>query len=356
MAFFDELLDDTRHPAQATPPPLAGLNFSVFGLGSKATHCDRFCVVGIQADARLATLGANRLLERVDGDDSDCIEMQFDDWQAELLTLLEERRGKGGGDDGDGDGDDVTGMGSTSGDYVTDEAPRDDAADAKTPTTPTPSLSTTIELVPVPGPTAHQLDPNKLLDSYLRPAGYLDATWVQAAVLAERELAPGAGTDRASLEVDIDRRHQPQLAYATGDHVVLHPQNAPDMVERVMRRLQLPPALVAAAASANVAPPDQPFTVRLSAGAQSTTSSVAPSDIALTLRQALTHVVDIQAVPSPKLCRSLAVLATDPTDAARLQDFAQPERFRSEIKVGVLIFNVGIGAHLHLTTKQRLYS
>ena len=49
---------------------LPGLRYAVFGLGSKKTHADRFCIVGKNVDARLAHFGADQLAPRVDGDDS----------------------------------------------------------------------------------------------------------------------------------------------------------------------------------------------------------------------------------------------------------------------------------------------
>ena len=45
------------------------------GLGSKKTHAQRFCVIGKNVDQRLEQLGAHRLWPRVDGDDSDSIEV-----------------------------------------------------------------------------------------------------------------------------------------------------------------------------------------------------------------------------------------------------------------------------------------
>jgi sulfite reductase alpha subunit-like flavoprotein len=81
--FFDWA---TSEAATLTAP----IDYAVFGLGSKKTHAARFCLVGKRIDAELERLGGRRVYPRVDGDDSDAIEVQFDEWQRDLLRSLQE--------------------------------------------------------------------------------------------------------------------------------------------------------------------------------------------------------------------------------------------------------------------------
>ncbi|SNS45363.1 sulfite reductase (NADPH) flavoprotein alpha-component [Granulicella rosea] len=66
-------------------PRLEGLNYSVLALGDK--HYEQFCKFGIDLDARLQSLGAKPIRERVDSDvDTD---EPFAHWKSELLARLD---------------------------------------------------------------------------------------------------------------------------------------------------------------------------------------------------------------------------------------------------------------------------
>ena len=66
-------------------PKLEGVQYSVLALGDK-NYGDTFCLAGKKLDTRLAELGANRILERVDCD------VEFDDlakkWSSSALKVL----------------------------------------------------------------------------------------------------------------------------------------------------------------------------------------------------------------------------------------------------------------------------
>eukprot|EP00163_Fabomonas_tropica_P015194 TRINITY_DN2774_c0_g1_i7.p1 TRINITY_DN2774_c0_g1~~TRINITY_DN2774_c0_g1_i7.p1 ORF type:complete len:288 (-),score=45.75 TRINITY_DN2774_c0_g1_i7:557-1420(-) len=90
--FFDWLDNDQRGS-----DALKGMPFAVFGLGCSQTYPDRYQAVGKRLDQRLEQLGANRLLERGEGDDSGYIEDNFHDWKTEalpqLMTILKGSKG-----------------------------------------------------------------------------------------------------------------------------------------------------------------------------------------------------------------------------------------------------------------------
>lgn len=66
--------------------------YAVFGLGNSTTHCDNYNAVGISVDARLEELGAARIHNLGLGDDSGCIEDDFDLWSEDLLKNLSIRK------------------------------------------------------------------------------------------------------------------------------------------------------------------------------------------------------------------------------------------------------------------------
>jgi sulfite reductase alpha subunit-like flavoprotein len=91
--FYEWLMADERLAEKSLTEKNAlwhKLRFCVFGLGNSRTHAERFCAVGVAADKRLRELGASPMAPLVYGDDSDCIEIQFDEWQTAFFSQLEE--------------------------------------------------------------------------------------------------------------------------------------------------------------------------------------------------------------------------------------------------------------------------
>jgi sulfite reductase (NADPH) flavoprotein alpha-component len=67
-------------------PRYENLNYAVFALGDRSY--EHFCRFGKDLDAKLASLGANRLCNRVDSDVE--VDAPFERWKAELLPRLNE--------------------------------------------------------------------------------------------------------------------------------------------------------------------------------------------------------------------------------------------------------------------------
>lgn len=78
--------------SDAAASRLRGKRFAVFGLGSSRSHAPHYQVVGRRLDKRLGDLGAERVLERGEGDDSGDIEDDFHAWEQRLFEVLDALR------------------------------------------------------------------------------------------------------------------------------------------------------------------------------------------------------------------------------------------------------------------------
>ncbi len=157
----------------------------------------------------------------------------------------------------------------------------------------------------------------------MRPAYYHEKTH-SLAILRNREVTPDAGRSTKEMTISVNPRipgvHP--LRYTTGDHLVVYPTNPPQEVSQLLGRLDL--------SGVPGQSPDQLLSiVRLK---PSSPCPVLPEAPAVTLRQALAHIVDIRAPPTPKVLRSLAELAADPADRQRLTLWASDKDvYRREI-------------------------
>jgi NADPH-ferrihemoprotein reductase len=79
--FYDWLLDDVRQPGD-----LAGVKYTVFGLGDKSYK--HFATPSIKVDERMAALGAERVHGLATGDYSGSMEEEFDEWRAALWPAV----------------------------------------------------------------------------------------------------------------------------------------------------------------------------------------------------------------------------------------------------------------------------
>ena len=64
------------------------VRYAVFGCGNLVAHPNNYNVIGKYIDQRMEQLGGKRIQELGLGDDSDCIEDDFDNWTAELIESL----------------------------------------------------------------------------------------------------------------------------------------------------------------------------------------------------------------------------------------------------------------------------
>ncbi len=173
--------DDARefyvHLTGKRAPRLEQLQYAVFGLGDSSYP--KFCAVGETLDARLAELGATRLLPRADADLD--IETMFDPWRAQALAKAK--------------------------DLLAKDAPR-------------PSATVTPLRPAAPAASA-----------YTRESPF------HAALLANQRItAHGSGKDVRHIELSLE---DSGLAYEPGDALGLWPRNPEPLVDAVLAILSL---------------------------------------------------------------------------------------------------------------------
>eukprot|EP00163_Fabomonas_tropica_P015192 TRINITY_DN2774_c0_g1_i5.p1 TRINITY_DN2774_c0_g1~~TRINITY_DN2774_c0_g1_i5.p1 ORF type:complete len:558 (-),score=90.31 TRINITY_DN2774_c0_g1_i5:86-1759(-) len=195
---FCVLVDNDQRGSDA----LKGMPFAVFGLGCSQTYPDRYQAVGKRLDQRLEQLGANRLLERGEGDDSGYIEDNFHDWKTEalpqLMTILKGSKGT------DVSGGEVN----------------------VSPWSP-PFVVTLYDAhnIPTHRPKA-SVEGEKLATKF-----------TPLRVLENRELY-GSAVGRSCRHIALNLEHT-DLTYESGDHIGVMPENTDTAVSRLGRALSL---------------------------------------------------------------------------------------------------------------------
>eukprot|EP00004_Rigifila_ramosa_P020617 TRINITY_DN5360_c0_g1_i1.p1 TRINITY_DN5360_c0_g1~~TRINITY_DN5360_c0_g1_i1.p1 ORF type:complete len:641 (+),score=154.64 TRINITY_DN5360_c0_g1_i1:48-1970(+) len=168
---------------------LSGLQFAVFGLGNKTY--EHYNEVARVVDQRLEDLGAERLVERGEGDDDGSLEEDFLTWKEKMWPELCERLG----------------MSSEGGGQVA-------------------RAFRMIEHATAPSVTIQA--PPKAKDG---------KQIVEARVLVNRELH-GPTSDRSCRHIEIDTT-QHKLHYETGDHLAVFPENDPVLVDQYLAALRV---------------------------------------------------------------------------------------------------------------------
>jgi sulfite reductase (NADPH) flavoprotein alpha-component len=165
--FIEALMSDQA-------PRLEGTRFSVLGLGD--TSYEHFCTMGINIDARLETLGAQRVFNRKDCDVD--FDDDYDTWQTGALAALKEL--------------------------------------AVPAAAPAPVTAPAPVAVPVAVPI-----------KYSRKNPF-------PSQLKERVLLNGAGSAKETIHLELDLEGS-GLTYEAGDALAVIPHNAADVVEDILK-------------------------------------------------------------------------------------------------------------------------
>lgn len=252
------------------------VNFAVFGLGNKSAHPNNYNVIAKRLDARLGEMGARRLTDVALGDDGGCIENDFDEWMATIISKVVP----------DSSSNDASALSDSQANLPIEKARQEDhgllidetSAAAERPTSmkfPTialdPAQSNVIrrDLFHLTGSNQFYAEKTKKLE-----------------VLDNRILTPDAG-EAALHEIRVSLRchdsKKSEFSYTTGDHFLVYPRNSDAIVEAYVKLLGVDPHAMISERQHD----SYPF------------------PRGLTVTETLSHCIDLGAPPSPNFARMI---------------------------------------------------
>ena len=264
---------------QETASHAAQLQFGVFGLGNSAAHPHHYNFAGKNLHELLVSQQARPFLPLTLGDDSDCIEEDFDQWQTAILKKLTQK------------------------DQSNDTNKKVPESSTPTQTTSndkkeslTVAFGKRLQLVPTePNPDeTTRTDLWDIMPSYYHPE---TQRWqVQRhSMLNPQPTANGLHELQLALAPDPTRADS-AISYDAGDHLVVYPCQPDYLVDAYLDHWGIPIA-TALHSKVEVAPS--------TAFASNSDDSTFPHPTGISLYDTLRHCVDLMAPPSPRLARTL---------------------------------------------------
>ncbi|KAL0842115.1 hypothetical protein ABMA28_014295 [Loxostege sticticalis] len=244
-------------------PDLTGLNYAVFGLGNKTY--EHYNAVAIYLDKRLEELGATRVFELGLGDDDANIEDDFITWKDRFWPAVCEKYN----------------IESTGEEELTRQFRLVSHAAGEIP----PENVYTGEIA-------------RLHTYQVQKPPYDAKNPFLAAIKVNRELHKGGGRSCLHVELDIT---DSKMRYEAGDHVAVYPINDTDLVERL--------------GSITNADLDEIFSL---INTDTESSKKHPFPCPTSYRTALSHYVEITALPRTHILRELAEYCTNEDDKKKL--------------------------------------
>ncbi|XP_046964490.1 NADPH--cytochrome P450 reductase isoform X1 [Vanessa cardui] len=246
-----------------TDQDLSGLNYAVFGLGNKTY--EHYNAVAIYVDKRLEELGASRVYEIGLGDDDANIEDDFITWKEKFWPSVCEKFN-------------IESTGE-------EELTRQFRLVTHVPEELKPNEIFTGEIA-------------RLLSLQNQRPPYDAKNPFLAQVKVNRELHKGG--DRSCLHIELDISNS-NMRYEAGDHVAVYPINDSNLVDRL-----------ALLTGANL---DEVFSL-INTDHESTKKN--PFPCPTSYRTALSHYIEITALPRTHILRELVEYCTDEEDKKRL--------------------------------------
>ncbi|XP_039593239.1 nitric oxide synthase, endothelial-like [Polypterus senegalus] len=280
LSSMDNILEEVKRSSELdhtkSPGPLSAVRYSVFGLGSRAYP--HFCAFGHAVDTLLHELGGECILEMGEGDELCGQEESFRTWASDVFkaacqTFCVEQESSLGLD---------TCVFAKSMQWQPEKCRR---VTAKKPMDLVSALS--------------KIHKKKVLLS-----------WV-----ISRQNLQSESSCRETILLRLDTRDQEKLQYVPGDHLGIFPTNRQELVDAVLARVIDPPPI-----NENIVLETLEENNGVSSWAR--TDRLPPC----TLRQALSHFLDLTSTPSPQFLSSLLLLATSSQDKKRLSVLTQAGR------------------------------
>jgi len=259
--FYEWLMSEDREPEL-----LSSLRYTVFALGNRTY--EHYNAVGREVDKRLAQLGATSFYNRGEGDDDSSLEEDFLNWKKDLWRPLCELCG---------------------------------IKSVQPASTETVEVKPRYQLVFVDAP-ATQLP--HALGTLSRQTTYDQKNPFIAEIAVNKELHSDS-SDRSCRHLEFVVPDN--LAYEAGDHLGVFPKNDSRLVEALAARLGVTDELDKYFCL-------QPISTPISASSSGKKAVLGP----VTVRAALTELLDITTPPRKSLLSALVQYASDPAERARL--------------------------------------
>lgn len=159
---------------------------------------------------------------------------------------------------------------------------------------------------------------------FMKSSTYYSPRTACLPVLSNTELTPNATRSlkelRLSLRPIVPSAGEETQVYQSGDHLVVYPTIPAEDVTRLLQRLDL-----------TTAGGDADSPVFINYRTQGLSSAVIPNTSPITLRQAMSHIVDLRAIPSLKMLRTLADLCADANDKRNLIMFTERDTYKTQV-------------------------
>eukprot|EP01103_Thecamoeba_quadrilineata_P017448 TRINITY_DN6199_c0_g1_i1.p1 TRINITY_DN6199_c0_g1~~TRINITY_DN6199_c0_g1_i1.p1 ORF type:complete len:674 (-),score=127.37 TRINITY_DN6199_c0_g1_i1:38-2017(-) len=248
--FYQALMSED-HP----PDLLSNLQFSVFGLGNKTYQ--HYNSVGRAIDKRVEELGGKRLYERGEGDDDGSLEQDFNVWKTKFWEAICSKF-------------QLTEIESSN---------------------ETPVRRAKLEFIdsdiPISSPTLERANDVN--------TGYDPKKPFTARILVNKELHT-ALSDRSCRHVELDIGDK---IYEPGDHLGIYPQNSKEAIAEFVKVLNIEDIL------------GKTFVLKpVDSGSKNTQPLMGPC----TIEYALTHLVELTAVPRQSILKPLLQYVNDPAE------------------------------------------
>eukprot|EP00210_Caulerpa_lentillifera_P001863 g1792.t1 len=267
---FDQWLSDCANSGEAI---LEGVKYGVFALGNR--EYELFCAFGKKVDRVMAELGATKLIDRVDGDDSKCIEDDFEIFNTRVMDCLS-----------------------------TEEPFQNLAVNTQSHELNPESVPAYDVVFEAAGTKVNAVSSVARVRSSGRTFGHTSHI---ACVSKIKELHSDQ-SDRSCLHVELDISMS-GVSYEAGDHLALLPDNSAEIVEEAAAVLGLPL--------------DSVFNLEMPQGNPYNLEAPFPGPI--TVKSALEKFADLTNPPQKLALKWLSAFASDEKEAEELLLLASPE-------------------------------
>jgi NADPH-ferrihemoprotein reductase len=282
---FMDFLNSPKHTKEIKSI-LQNKKYAVFGLGNSKTHSHTYNIVGKTTDARLAELGAQRLYPMGLGDDSECIDDDFDHWAQGFLEALQhtetlEDTLEETGEEKKEDEEASTDIGICLGELAQQQEtqPKEETRHVF------PTIITTQSVEKSQSRSKTDRWAELHTNPSMLPSFYLPGTQLMAVGKNQRIAASRGGLYEMTISLP------PKNKYKTGDHMWVYGENHPAMVDGYARAVDAADVLCHSIVDVD--------------NSLATKKRSYPYPLGLTVKETLRYCVDLGAVPSPSFARSI---------------------------------------------------